>query len=58
MGQNKVIKATIKATNETINVYMMSNGKYYDYDNMGEHMSPSAKISGKKEFKPEELMIL
>ena len=48
-------KATIKATGETINVYSLSNGNYYDYDNMGADKPPSAMKAGKKEFKKDEL---
>jgi hypothetical protein len=54
---DKVHKATIKETNETINVYKLNNGNYYDYDNMGEHQPPSAILAKKKEFKPNELII-
>ena len=50
------IKATIKATGEVINVYQLSGGTYYDYDNMGEDKPPSAPKAGKKEFKKEELL--
>lgn len=47
-------KAIIKETGESINVYMLSSGKYYDYDAMGSDSHPTSKL-GKKEFDKNEL---
>jgi len=51
------MKAIVKATSETLKVYRLKNGNYYDFENMGENMPPSAKKAGKKEFKPDELIM-
>ena len=50
------IKATIKTTGETITVFSLNNGSYYDYYNMGEEKPPSAIKAGKKEFEKGELI--
>jgi len=52
-----LIKATVKATNEKINVYLLNDGDYYDYDNMSERLPPSAPKANKKRFKKEELTL-
>ena len=52
-----VNQATVKATGEKLNVYKLHNGNFFDYDNMGGNMPPSAAKAGKKEFAPEELII-
>lgn len=51
-------KVKIKATGETINVYLLNNGNYYDYDNMGADKLPSATKANKKEFEKNELIFL
>jgi len=53
----KELKATIKATSEKITVYRLNNGNYFDFENMGANMPPSAVKAGKKEFKESELII-
>ena len=50
-------QATVKETGEKITVFKLSDGDYYDFDNMGEHQPPQATKAGKKKFKPEELII-
>lgn len=52
-----VFKAKIKETNESINVYRLYNGNYYDFDNMAGNMPPKATIANKKEFDKNELII-
>lgn len=52
------LKATIKATGETILVYRLSNVNYYDSNAMGANIPPSAPKANKKEFKPEEITII
>lgn len=47
-------KAMIKATGETVAVYKLHSGNWYDYDNMGVG-SPAKSKLGKKEFKESEL---
>ena len=51
-------QVTIKATGEKINVYLLNRGTYYDYENMGEHLPPSAIKAGKKEFNKKELIFI
>ncbi|MFA5349052.1 MAG: hypothetical protein WC309_01620 [Candidatus Paceibacterota bacterium] len=52
---NKQIKATIIATGETIEVYRLSNGNYYDANAISNNKQPSAKKANKKEFAKSEL---
>lgn len=48
--------ATIKATGEKINVYLIhSNGKWHDGDAIGDSDIPTSKL-GKKEFDEKELI--
>ena len=54
---NNIFKAKVKATSETLNVYKLNNGNYYDYDNMGKSNLPSATVANKKEFKSNELFL-
>jgi hypothetical protein len=49
--------ATVKSTGETLTVYKLQNGNYYDYENMGANMPPSAQKAGKKEFDKTELIL-
>ena len=53
----KTYQATVKETNETLTVYKLQNGNYYDYENMGVSSPPSAHLVGKKEFTKEELIL-
>lgn len=52
-----IYKAKVIATNETLKVYKLANGGYYDYENQEEEDPPAAKKAGKKEFRPEELAV-
>ena len=49
------VKAKVNSTGETLDVYRLENGNWYDYDGMGEHALPTAPKAGKKEFKPSEI---
>lgn len=48
-------KATIKATGESITVYPLKNGNYYDSNAISEAAPPSCPKAGKKEFVKNEL---
>lgn len=52
-----IYKVRVNSTGEILEVYKLKNGNFYDYKNMGEHLPPSAPISGKKEFKKSEVII-
>lgn len=47
--------ATVIKTGETIKVYQLQNGNYYDYEGMSEAKPPTATGAGKKEFEKKEL---
>lgn len=50
--------ATVRATGEKLTVYkLIQAGTFYDYDNMGGDKPPAAMKAGKKEFRPDELII-
>ena len=51
------ITATVKETKEQLIVYKLNNGNFYDYKSMGANELPQAIKSGKKEFRPDELIL-
>lgn len=55
MGHKPVYTVKVKKTKETIRVYAVASGGYYDYDNMGYSQPPAAVIANKKQFDKEEL---
>lgn len=48
-------KATIIETGETIDVYRLDTGNWYDYEGMGMDKPPTAAKADKKEFEEKEL---
>lgn len=57
MKQSKRYLAKIKKTGETVTLYKLENGNWYDFNNMGAHEPPTS-TTGRKEFAADEIELL
>lgn len=53
---SKLQNVTVKKTGESLEVYRLWDGDYYDWKGMSEADPPTAAQAGKKKFKKEELI--
>lgn len=57
MANNPTYKVQVIQTGEVIECYKLSNGNYFDYNNMGAD-KPATSSTGKKEFSESEVKII